>query len=373
LIRESKGILERQSALIDQNMELLKQVEVSKGEVVASTKDFQTTCISILNREQMLKAVLREIENTQQFYNDYEDCQNLLYHSQIMDDPENLIQLLHRVQDGIDFFKGNIDYKKAEVYIRRFESLKEKILEKVNFKILKVLKDTNIEINLALVKSEALEKAQSLKDLKPEVILYREPKGDTRSFFADLENSPKHMEYFDFLQKIYADYFEGRQYLIDLYLERVNQLIDPEAPLDQYLHSFLDPYAEIMRLEEEFFMKQFQKREKFYQFRADMEYDVLHKRIRPQIIRCVSFEDICSGIDTVITLKREKDSEVLLEESEAKIFEDMEERLTLMSHFVIEGLIEEINEFQATGAIKISEETLPLPFFEKLRDLLLDL
>jgi len=43
-------------------MKLLQTIEKNKGIVVASTKDFQQTCMVILNREAMLTSVVREIE-----------------------------------------------------------------------------------------------------------------------------------------------------------------------------------------------------------------------------------------------------------------------------------------------------------------------
>lgn len=60
-----------------------------------------------------------------------------------MEDPKELLQILNKIQGGIAFFKTNFDYKKADIYLRRFEGLKQKALEKINFKVIKVLKETN--------------------------------------------------------------------------------------------------------------------------------------------------------------------------------------------------------------------------------------
>lgn len=43
-------------------MSLLSKIDFNKGVVVASTKDFQESCVSILKREHMLTKVVREIE-----------------------------------------------------------------------------------------------------------------------------------------------------------------------------------------------------------------------------------------------------------------------------------------------------------------------
>ena len=60
-----------------------------------------------------------------------------------MEDPKELLQILSKIQEGIAFFKANFDYKKADIYLRRFEGLRQKALEKINFKVIKVLKETN--------------------------------------------------------------------------------------------------------------------------------------------------------------------------------------------------------------------------------------
>lgn len=41
----------------------------------------------------------------------------------------SIIQLLHKIQDIVKFFKANLaDYQKAEEYLRRYENLRERTL-----------------------------------------------------------------------------------------------------------------------------------------------------------------------------------------------------------------------------------------------------
>lgn len=47
------------------NEDYLRQIEIDKGIVLASTRDFQETCMVILNREYVLTCVVREIEKHQ--------------------------------------------------------------------------------------------------------------------------------------------------------------------------------------------------------------------------------------------------------------------------------------------------------------------
>jgi plasmid maintenance system killer protein len=59
----------------------------------------------------------------------------------------------------VNFFKANFEYKKAEVFARRFESLKTKALERINMKVLSIIRDANRESNIRIVRSEIFEKA----------------------------------------------------------------------------------------------------------------------------------------------------------------------------------------------------------------------
>ena len=82
-----------------------------------------------------------------------------------MEDPKELLQILSKIQSGIAFFKANFEYKKSDVYLRRFDTLKQKALEKINVKVLKVLREVNSDINLRIVMSDIFEKALSIDDL----------------------------------------------------------------------------------------------------------------------------------------------------------------------------------------------------------------
>lgn len=58
---------------------------------------------------------------------------------------------MNKIEKGLEFFKENWEFKKADVFQRRFESLRETALEKVNLKILKIMRDANAENNLKVV------------------------------------------------------------------------------------------------------------------------------------------------------------------------------------------------------------------------------
>lgn len=85
-------------------------IERNAGWVVANTKDFQQSCIVILNREAMLKDVVREIERHQQQYKNQEECSRIINHAATMENPRDLVTVLAKTQSGINFFSANPDY-----------------------------------------------------------------------------------------------------------------------------------------------------------------------------------------------------------------------------------------------------------------------
>lgn len=79
-------------------MDLVQQIEMHKGQVMANTKDFQQSCVSILNREKMLTKVAREIERYLQHYKNYDECYFILNHQEVTEDPKELLQILNKIQ-----------------------------------------------------------------------------------------------------------------------------------------------------------------------------------------------------------------------------------------------------------------------------------
>ena len=61
---------------------------------MASTKDFQESCVSILKKEQMLTKVVREVERNLQMYKDYEECTRVMNTFQILDQPKELVTIM---------------------------------------------------------------------------------------------------------------------------------------------------------------------------------------------------------------------------------------------------------------------------------------
>ena len=65
--------------------------------MVASTKDFQETCMVILNRELVLTCVVREIEKHQQNYKNLEECTRILNHDKTMENPGEIVNVLGKI------------------------------------------------------------------------------------------------------------------------------------------------------------------------------------------------------------------------------------------------------------------------------------
>ena len=62
VIQSARQLLKEQEHKVEENLNLVQKIDFHKGVVLASTKDFQESCVSILKREQMLTRVVREIE-----------------------------------------------------------------------------------------------------------------------------------------------------------------------------------------------------------------------------------------------------------------------------------------------------------------------
>ena len=175
LIEEANKDLSDQEILLQQNADQLRQIEVNKGVVVASTRDFQETCMVILNREYVLTCVVREIEKHQQHYKNQDECTYILNHEKTIENPSELDKVLEKIQQGIEFFKANQDYKKADIYLNRFEYLRQTALEKLNVRVLKVLRELNETNNLQVVQSNVLDTAEKISEIDIKTLIYALP------------------------------------------------------------------------------------------------------------------------------------------------------------------------------------------------------
>jgi len=51
MVGELSGLLKEHEKLALKNLKTIQEMEKSKGQVLASTKDFQQTCLVILNKQ----------------------------------------------------------------------------------------------------------------------------------------------------------------------------------------------------------------------------------------------------------------------------------------------------------------------------------
>jgi hypothetical protein len=174
-------------AQLEETSKLITKIDYNKGIVMASTKDFQESCVSILKKEQMLTKVVREVERNLQMYKDYEECTRVMNTSQILDQPKELVAIMHKIERGISFFRENFEFKKAELYLRRFEGLRHQVLEsKFLLKIVKIMRELNSEITLRVVQTRLLETATQLSEIDPRVLLYAKATAKTQESLESL-------------------------------------------------------------------------------------------------------------------------------------------------------------------------------------------
>lgn len=218
-----------QEKLVEENKSLLTKIDYNKGIVVASTKDFQESCVSILKREQMLTRVVREIEKNLQHFKDYEECSRIVSHPQIMEQPKEMISVMSKIQKGIEFFREHLDFKKADVQLKKFENLRQTVLEsKIYIKITKILRDANSECNLRVVQSNILESAKRLEDIDISHLIYAKQISKTLEQFDTCKQLMSTLlpEFQIFCeQRIYQEYFDNRMYLMEQYLDSVTRIL----------------------------------------------------------------------------------------------------------------------------------------------------
>ena len=61
-----------QNDLLNENDTLIKKINHSRGLVTQTTIDFQKSCNSILNRQNMLNSVAKEIEVHLKYYTEFQ-------------------------------------------------------------------------------------------------------------------------------------------------------------------------------------------------------------------------------------------------------------------------------------------------------------
>ena len=73
----------------------------------------------------MLTGVVREIERNLQHYKDYEELSRITTgNAQMMESATEIVSVMEKIEKGIDFFRENFEFKKAEMYLRRFETMR---------------------------------------------------------------------------------------------------------------------------------------------------------------------------------------------------------------------------------------------------------
>lgn len=102
----------------------------------------------------MLTSVSNEISTYLKYYTDFEEIElkvdnwdtsieSTNYDTVVSEDQcAEIIGVLLKIQSTVKFFKANLtEFKKAEVYLRRYENLRERVLTLTSNLILKTIKE----------------------------------------------------------------------------------------------------------------------------------------------------------------------------------------------------------------------------------------
>lgn len=96
-------------------------------------------------------------------------------HEKTIENPAEVDKVLEKIQHGIEFFKANQDYKKADIYLNRFEYLRQTALEKLNIRVLKVLRELNATNNLQVVQSNVFDTAEKVSEIDVKSLIFKLP------------------------------------------------------------------------------------------------------------------------------------------------------------------------------------------------------
>ena len=176
--------------------------------------------------------------------------------------------MLVKIQQGIDFFKANHDYKKADLYLNRFEYLRQTALEKLNVRVIRVLRELNASNNLRVVQSNVFETASRISEIDVKKLIFGLPtqeNSNTLVWLMDTLRSQSHIaEYAKLRNDIFAEYFENRKYLLESYLHSLARIFEKDAvKASEFLGAFLAKYLELISEEQNYFKKQFPSEEDF--------------------------------------------------------------------------------------------------------------
>ena len=105
------------------------------------------------------------------------------------------------------------------MYLKRFQYLRQQGLDKLNIKILKILREVNSNNNLQIVQSNVFENAKKIQDIDIKKFMFGLPSEENRktlnvlmSVMAERNNS---IVYANLMNSLFYEYFENRKYLLE--------------------------------------------------------------------------------------------------------------------------------------------------------------
>jgi hypothetical protein len=298
----------------------------------------------------MLTRVVREIEGNLQHYKTYEEVTRILQTPSVIEKPPEMVAALERVSEGLAFFTANADFKKAEVMVRRFEGLRDQLVDKITLRVVKVLREYNRDLTLRVLHTRVFDEERAQQQPPPLSeegftglldYLYpnqakstgnklQEDQQLVRSLCEALSRvSPQSLE-----ARVFAgEYFDQRLYLLELYLDHVQRSLQQSTALETFVRGFLSSgYGPLIAREEANFGEWFGLLGRFSQFVRDCEGEhLLHKRLRPLVIACGDIKELCQVVDYI---RRETEVRIA-KESREQMLQELQERLLLVSHYQI--------------------------------------
>ena len=135
--------------------------------------------------------------------------------------------------------------------MKKFTYLRTQALDKLNVKVLKILREANATNNLAVINANTLETATKVSEIDINSLIFSMPTpeslGALHELMALLCKECHIAEYATLRNALFYEYFENRMYLLEQYLHALGRIFENDGvAAGEFLGAFLAKYLRLI-------------------------------------------------------------------------------------------------------------------------------
>ena len=162
--------------------------------------------------------------------------------------------------------------------------MRTQALDKLNVKVLKILREANSTSNLAVIGANTFESATNVSEIDINAMIFTMPTAENietlHKMMALLSRECHIAEYASLRNQLFYEYFENRMYLLEQYLHAITRIFESDGvTASEFLGVFLAKFLRLISDEQNYFVAQFGSPEDFSSkwvvFRRENEYDMI--------------------------------------------------------------------------------------------------